>query len=84
MNWFGDPWPSASFRAAVCSDDSERVPFPSRDEACILCSHPFILGDRGVKMPHLTADKTSPWISWTVERYCHIECLAGNIGDLNQ
>ena len=83
MNWFGDPWPSASFRAAVCSDDSERVPFPSRDEACILCSHPFILGDRGVKMPHVgfrpgTTDLESTY------RYCHIECLAGNIGDLNQ
>jgi hypothetical protein len=78
MQWFGDPWPSATFRAAVCDDDSERVAFPSRDEACILCSHPFILGDRGVRMPHLNADMTSEM------RYCHIECLAGNIGDLNQ
>ncbi|HEX9089801.1 MAG TPA: hypothetical protein VF867_20075 [Arthrobacter sp.] len=78
MNWFGEPWPSASFRAAVCSDESLHVPFPPSDEECILCGHSFVHGDRGVLMPHLTADLTSEM------HYCHIECLAGNIGELNQ
>jgi hypothetical protein len=78
MKWFGEPWPSASLRAAVCSDESLRVPPPPSGETCVLCGWEFSVGDRGVKMPHITAEL------WTVERYCHIECLAGNIGDLNQ
>jgi hypothetical protein len=79
MNWFGEPWPSAELRAPVCEDDALRIPPPKEGELCTLCDGPFRAGDRGFMMPHITADKTSPWISWTELRYCHLDCLTSNV-----
>lgn len=74
MNWFGEPWPSAEYRAPVCEDDSLRVDPPPVWEVCVLCNKPFAPDAQGVMMPHVTAEL------WTVQRYSHIDCLTGNIG----
>ncbi|HJW01372.1 MAG TPA: hypothetical protein VJ617_19960 [Arthrobacter sp.] len=74
MNWFGEPWPSAELRAPVCEDDKLRIPSPPVWELCVLCNQPFAADARGVRMPHITAEL------WTVERYCHLGCLLGNVG----
>lgn len=80
MNWFGEPWPSAEFRAPVCEDDGMRVPPPPPGEMCILCGLPFEADARGIQMPHLKADETSPWIQWSEMRYSHLGCLIQNVG----
>jgi len=79
MQWFGEPWPSAELRAPVCEDDAERVPPPPPGEECALCGNPIEAGSQGVVIPHITADRTSPWISWTEIRYNHIDCLISNV-----
>lgn len=80
MQWFGEPWPSAELRAPVCEDDSLRVPPPPPGEECVLCGLDFKPDAQGVVMPHLAADKTSPWIQWSELRYTHLGCLLGNVG----
>lgn len=79
MKWFGSPWPSEELRAPVCEDDADRVPPPPPGEDCILCGQVIEEGAQGVMMPHLTADKTSPWISWYEARYSHLDCLISNV-----
>jgi hypothetical protein len=74
VHWFGEPWPSAELRAAVCEDDTLRVPPPLPGELCVLCDEGFQSGAQGVRMPHITAD------GFTERRYCHLKCLLGNVG----
>ena len=45
-----------------------------------MCGNGFEADARGVVIPHITADKTSPWISWTEIRYNHLGCIIGSIG----
>ena len=74
MQWFGEPWPSADYRAPVCEDDSLRVDPPPAGTECVLFGHPIQDGDRGLKIPHMNADGTAEL------RYCHIEDIHRNIG----
>ena len=80
MQWFGEPWPSAEYRAPVCEDDKDRVPPPPPGEPCLLCDHPIEQGDRGIVMPHMTSSSIMPGMFITEIRYCHIECLIMNVG----
>jgi len=80
MKWFGNPWPSDELRAAVCEDDRDRVPPPPPEEECGLCGKPIGENAQGVVVPHVEADRTSPWLSWVENRYIHLGCLLSNIG----
>lgn len=53
--WFGDPWPSADYRAPVCEDDADRVPAPI-GETCLHCREGITGEDRGILMPYLDVD----------------------------
>ena len=79
MNWFGEPWPRADFRAPVCEDDALRVPPPPPGEECVLCGHPIQEGDRGLKIPHMAAPRADGLLTYEW-RYCHIEDIHRNIG----
>lgn len=79
MKWFGEPWPSEELRAPVCEDDAERTDPPPPGTQCSLCGQGFMPNAQGVEMPHLTADKTSPWMSWAEKGYVHIDCLVSNV-----
>jgi hypothetical protein len=74
MNWFGEPWPSARLRAPVCEDDALQVAPPPAGELCVMCHERFRLGDRGILMPHVGANRQVSM------RYMHLECLLGNVG----
>jgi hypothetical protein len=74
MKWFGEPWPSAKWRAPVCADESERVTPPPPWELCTMCSVVFLDSDQGVVIPHLTADGE------VREGYIHLKCLVSSVG----
>lgn len=74
MKWFGDPWPSAEYRAPVCEDDADRVPVPVGG-SCAYCDKPISERDRGIVIPHLgTAARLD------VETYWHLGCFLWTIG----
>jgi hypothetical protein len=72
--WFGEPWPTAQFRAPVCENDDERVPAPMPWVRCLFCKEPFPFLARGVVIPHL--DDEGLWR----EHPLHLACLLGNVG----
>ena len=78
LKWFGSPWPDEEFRASVCEDDKDRVPLPA-GEVCAMCGNPLEPDAQGVVIPHMEADRTSPWLSWVENRYIHIDCMMRSI-----
>ena len=76
MKWFGPAWPSEDLRAAVCEDDSNKVPTPVGQE-CTLCTEDILEGDRGVILAHLEIGDAMPMVQ---KRAAHLDCLVGNIG----
>jgi len=79
MKWFGEPWPSAELRAAVCEDDAQRIPTPVGEE-CTLCTQEIMQDDRGVALSHLQVDANEPHLTWIEQRYVHVDCLIQNVG----
>lgn len=73
MKWFGEPWPSAEYRAPACEDDAERVPPPPPGELCVLCDEAIEADDSGVVMPHITVNNR------VSVRYSHLGCLLLNV-----
>lgn len=70
--WWGEPWPSATFRASVCEDDALRVSVPVGYE-CSLCEELIESYDRGISMMGLGADGKA----YPVQM--HIECNCRNL-----
>lgn len=70
--WFGEPWPSADYRAPICEDDNLRIPVPV-GEFCVWCQEPIVENDRGTCMMGMNADET-----WQ-RMYAHIECGFMNV-----
>ena len=79
MKWFGEPWPSAELRAAVCEDDAMRIPTPVGEE-CTLCTNEIMQDDRGVSLGHLSLDETDPTRTRIDRRYAHVDCLVRSVG----
>jgi len=79
MKWFGNPWPSEELRAAVCEDDSQRIPVPVGEE-CTLCTQEIMQDDRGVALGHLRLDDHDPHLTVVEQRYAHVDCLVRNVG----
>lgn len=78
MQWFGEPWPDAEFRASVCEDDKDRVPLPT-GEVCAMCNNPLEPDAQGVVIAH---QEESPILHglFTIElRYIHIDCMMRSI-----
>ena len=83
MKWFGEPWPSDDRRAPVCEDDADRVDPPPPGELCVFCNQGFKPDAQGVKMPHMARPSPRELVTY-VWRYCHLECLLGNIWGTHQ
>jgi hypothetical protein len=64
MNWFGEPWPTAQFRAPICEDDEKRIPTPV-GETCIFCIESIEEDDRGEQL--------------LGGEYVHVECGLRNV-----
>jgi hypothetical protein len=76
MHWFGEPWPSADLRAAVCEDDNLRVPLPDGQQ-CPMCDGPLEKDDRGVVIP---AIKVVGILQVTEIQYIHLQCMLMAVG----
>jgi len=74
--WFGEPWPSASFRADVCRDDRFRIPTPV-GEPCMGCGEEIAETDQGIAYPgFITSDPDCPGrpIFDPTPLYQHLDC----------
>jgi hypothetical protein len=65
IRWFGQKW-----SAPVCRDAPE-VPTPI-GEPCFRCAKPFVEGDRGITIPHVSMDAVTPK-PWHLD--CYIKSL---------
>lgn len=95
MNWFGEPWPRADWRAPICEDDAKRIPVPV-GEACVLCEEPIEENDRGVTMGvvRLGDDGKPTGTVGYVHAECNLRSVTGNhlhitgqcrhVGDCNE
>lgn len=72
MKWFGEAWPSPSYRAGVCENDADQIETPVGRE-CLYCHVAIVDGDRGVMIPHVTDQGRT-----SVEQPHHIGCLMKN------
>lgn len=55
--WFGEPWPSADYRAPVCDDDAFKTETPV-GQPCVMCQEVIAEGDRGTMTSVVTAGPT--------------------------
>lgn len=79
MKWFGEPWPSAELRAAVCEDDANRVPTPVGED-CTLCTEQIMQDDQGVILAHLSLSDEDPLETKVEKRAAHVDCLVRSVG----
>lgn len=72
VRWFGEPWPSADFRAGVCEDDAHLVT-PPPGTRCAMCDQELDAADRGVSYPELHVDAPPAWV------FTHLACFLADI-----
>lgn len=83
--WFGEPWPSESMRAEVCSSEDQRVQVPTH-KSCLYCDEPIAEGDRGMVMPAVkTKDRqTYETTLEAAHAECFIRMTVGSLRHLNR